>query len=121
MLSERISKHGTRVFLVNTGWTGGPFGTGHRMDLEHTRAMIKAALAGQLDDVETWKHPIFNLDVPKSCPNVPGEILDPQSTWDDKDAYEVKAKELANMFADNFERFSSAVAPEITKAGPAAD
>ncbi len=120
MLGERIARHGTRVFLVNTGWTGGPFGVGRRMDLEHTRTIVRAALAGALDEVDTRRHPVFNLDVPLSCPGVPDDILDPQSTWDDRDAYEVKAKELARMFSDNFERFEGSVPPEVTKAGPQA-
>jgi phosphoenolpyruvate carboxykinase (ATP) len=121
MLGERISKHGARVFLVNTGWTGGPFGVGKRMDLAHTRAMVSAAVSGALDDVETDRHPIFNLDVPRSCPDVPSEILDPQSTWPDKDAYEEKARELARMFVKNFERFLDSVPPEVAAAGPSAD
>ncbi|HVL64480.1 MAG TPA: phosphoenolpyruvate carboxykinase (ATP) [Actinomycetota bacterium] len=121
MLGERIERHGARVFLVNTGWTGGPYGVGSRMSLPHTRAMITAATSGELDDVETRRHPIFNLDVPLECPGVPSEVLDPQSTWDDPDAYEVKARELARMFAENFERFVDLVPPEVAKAGPAAD
>ena len=121
MLGERIEKHDARVFLVNTGWTGGPYGVGQRMDLKYTRAMIKAATAGLLDDVETRRHPVFNLDIPVSCPDVPAEILDPKSTWSDEEAYEDRARELARMFTTNFERFAEAVAPEVVKAGPAAD
>ncbi|MDQ3955510.1 MAG: phosphoenolpyruvate carboxykinase (ATP) [Actinomycetota bacterium] len=121
MLGERIEKHGARVFLVNTGWTGGAYGVGKRMDLDHTRAMIRAATAGELDDVEMKRHPIFNLDVPVRCPGVPDEVLDPKMTWDDGDAYETKARELAWMFADNFERFKETVPAEVVKAGPAAD
>ena len=121
MLGDRIRKHGAEVYLVNTGWTGGPFGVGERMDLPMTRALVTAATSGDLRDVETRKHPIFNLDVPVSCPGVPDDVLDPQSTWADKDAYEIKARELARMFADNFERFREAVPAEVTKAGPVAD
>ena len=121
MLGKRIAEHGASVFLVNTGWTGGPYGIGTRMSLPYTRAMINAATAGQLDDVETRHHPIFNLDVPVSCPGVPDEVLDPQATWADKDAYELQARELARMFAENFERFKDAVPAEVTKAGPSAD
>ena len=120
MLGERISKHQSRVFLVNTGWTGGPFGVGERMDLHHTRAMIEAATSGQLDDVATKRHPIFNLEVPVSCPGVPDDVLDPQSTWDDPDAYELKANELAAMFVGNFERFAADLPAEVTRAGPVA-
>ncbi len=121
MLGDRIERHGTRVFLVNTGWTGGPFGVGKRMDLPVTRAMVRAAVTGMLDGVEMKTHPVFNLEVPISCPGVPNEVLDPQATWPDKDAYEEKARELARMFAKNFERFVDTVPPEVVKAGPAAD
>ena len=121
MLGERIDKHGARVFLVNTGWTGGPYGVGSRMDLEHTRAMIRAATAGELDEVEVRRHPIFNLDMPVSCPDVPQGVLDPRSTWDDETAYEEKALQLARMFVDNFERFKETVPAAVVKAGPSAD
>jgi phosphoenolpyruvate carboxykinase (ATP) len=121
MLGAKIATHGARVFLVNTGWTGGSFGVGTRMDLAYTRAMVDAATSGALDDVETRHHPIFNLDVPITCPGVPDGVLDPQATWPDKDAYETKARELARMFAENFERFREEVPAEVTKAGPSAD
>ena len=121
MLGDRIERHQARVFLVNTGWTGGPYGVGRRMDLRYTRAMVNAATSGALDSVDLRHHPIFNLDVPVSCPGVPDEVLDPQSTWADKDAYEAQARELARMFADNFERFSDHVPAEVIKAGPATD
>jgi phosphoenolpyruvate carboxykinase (ATP) len=118
MLGEKIEKHGARVFLVNTGWTGGPFGVGKRMDLAHTRAMIQAAAAGELDEVEVKRHPIFNLDMPVSCPGVPDRVLNPESTWNDPEAYEEQARELARMFAKNFERFEGTVRPEVVAAGP---
>ena len=121
MLGERIQKHGARVFLVNTGWTGGPFGTGERMSLPATRAMVRAATSGALDDVETRNHPIFNLDVPVACPGVPDDVLHPQSTWSDPEAYDEKARELAQMFVKNFERFVDSVSGEIATAGPRAD
>jgi phosphoenolpyruvate carboxykinase (ATP) len=121
MLGERIQEHGAGVYLVNTGWTGGPYGLGRRIDLEHTRAMVQAATSGALEGVPTTRHRIFNLDVPKRCPGVPDEMLDPQSTWPDKEKYEIEARELARMFADNFERFNDSVPPEVTKAGPVAD
>lgn len=121
MLGERIGRHGARVFLVNTGWTGGAFGVGERMSLPFTRAMVSAATSGALDDVEARRHPIFNVDVPLSCPGVPDDVLDPQKTWPDPDAYEVKARELAAMFASNFDRFKEVVPPEVTKAGPSSD
>jgi phosphoenolpyruvate carboxykinase (ATP) len=121
MLGERIEKHGANVFLVNTGWTGGPFGVGQRMSLPLTRAMVDAALSGALNDVPTKRHPIFNLEVPLTCPGVPDEVLDPQSTWDDKDAYDEKARELARMFVKNFERFADSVPSEVVAAGPVAE
>jgi phosphoenolpyruvate carboxykinase (ATP) len=121
MLGSRIEAHKTDVYLVNTGWSGGPFGVGERMELPLTRAIIEAATSGKLGDIDTRKHPIFNLDVPRSCPGVPDEVLDPQSTWPDVDAYEIKARELARMFAENFERFKETVPAEVTKAGPVAD
>jgi phosphoenolpyruvate carboxykinase (ATP) len=118
MLGERVAEHDVRVFLVNTGWTGGPYGVGKRIDLEATRAMVKAAISGELDAVATTNHPIFNLDVPVSCPGVPDEILDPQSTWSDAEAYEDDARELARMFVKNFERFADSVPAELVEAGP---
>lgn len=121
MLGERIAEHGARVFLVNTGWTGGPFGVGERMSLPHTRALVRAATSGALNDVELKRHPIFNVDVPLSCPGVPDDVLDPEKTWPDPDAYEVQARALAAMFARNFERFKDLVPPEVTKAGPSSD
>ncbi|HEV2754629.1 MAG TPA: phosphoenolpyruvate carboxykinase (ATP) [Actinomycetota bacterium] len=121
MLGERIQRHGARVFLVNTGWTGGPFGTGERMSLPATRAMVSAATSGDLDAIDTRTHPIFNLEVPVTCPGVPDDVLDPQSTWDDPEAYEEKARELAQMFVKNFERFVDSVPAEVVKAGPRAD
>jgi phosphoenolpyruvate carboxykinase (ATP) len=118
MLGERIAKHQARVYLVNTGWTGGPYGIGTRMNLDHTRAMVRAATSGELDDVETRRDPIFNVDVPVSCPGVPAEVLDPRSTWDDGDAYERQARELAQMFVDNFKKFADDVPAEVVDAGP---
>jgi phosphoenolpyruvate carboxykinase (ATP) len=121
MLGDRITKHQARVFLVNTGWTGGPFGVGRRIDIEATRTMVDAATSGALDDVPTRRHPIFNLDVPLSCPGVADEVLDAQSTWPDVRAYDDKARELARMFVKNFERFEDSVPREVTEAGPRAE
>jgi phosphoenolpyruvate carboxykinase (ATP) len=121
MLGERIDKHDSEVYLVNTGWTGGPFGVGKRMSLPLTRAMVTAATSGALRELETSKHPIFNVDVPLSCPGVPDEVLDPKSTWPDPEAYDEKARELALMFVKNFERFADTVDPAVTSAGPIAE
>ncbi|HEX2049354.1 MAG TPA: phosphoenolpyruvate carboxykinase (ATP) [Actinomycetota bacterium] len=121
MLGERIARHDAEVYLVNTGWTGGPYGVGERMNLEHTRAMVKAATSGALRDVATRRHPVFNVDVPTSCPGVPDDVLDPVSTWADADDYESAARELAAMFTSNFEAFADSVPSEVVKAGPHAD
>ncbi len=118
MLGERIAEHDVRVFLVNTGWTGGPYGVGRRIELTSTRAMVNAAISGALDSVETKSHPIFNLDVPVSCPGVPDDVLDPQATWTDPDEYDEHARELARMFVKNFERFRDSVPPDILEAAP---
>ncbi len=118
MLGERIRRHDARVFLVNTGWTGGPYGTGSRMKLAHTRRMVDAALAGELDDVQTTTDPVFGLAVPTAVEGVPAGVLDPRSTWSDPAEYDRKARELARMFADNFERYAGSAGEEIRAAGP---
>jgi phosphoenolpyruvate carboxykinase (ATP) len=120
MLGERIDRHDASVWLVNTGWTGGPYGVGQRIDIDHTRAMVDAATSGTLRKVPTTRHSTFNLEVPSTCPGVPDEVLDPQSQWPDKEQYEVQARELARMFAENFERFKDSVSAEVAKAGPSA-
>jgi phosphoenolpyruvate carboxykinase (ATP) len=117
-LGERISRYKARVWLVNTGWTGGAFGVGKRMSISHTRAMISAALSGQLDNVEYRRHPIFNLEMPTTCPGVPREVLDPRSTWSDKSAYDTQAQKLARMFMDNFKTFEGDVDRAVVDAGP---
>jgi phosphoenolpyruvate carboxykinase (ATP) len=118
MLGQKIAKHQARVWLVNTGWTGGPYGVGSRMKIAYTRAMITAALTGELDTVEYRKHPIFNLDVPATCPGVPDSVLDPRSTWPDPAQYDEQAKKLAGMFVENFRAFEKDVAPAVKEAGP---
>jgi phosphoenolpyruvate carboxykinase (ATP) len=118
MLGERIAQHRSRVWLVNTGWTGGPYGVGRRMKIGYTRAMIRAALAGALDDVDYERDPIFNLDIPTSCPLVPPDVLRPRNTWADAAAYDAEATRLARMFANNFKAFESGVSTEVIAAGP---
>ena len=118
MLGEKIETHGARVFLVNTGWTGGPYGTGSRMKLAHTRRMVNAALAGELDDVETITEPHFGLAIPTSVPGVPDAVLNPRSTWDSEAAYDEKAQQLAGMFASNFEKYRDQVSEAVRQAGP---
>jgi phosphoenolpyruvate carboxykinase (ATP) len=118
MLGELIRKHDSRVWLVNTGWTGGPYGTGSRMKLGHTRAMVRAALKGELDNIQTRMDPVFGLAVPVSVPNVPENLMDPRSTWADPAAYDAQAKRLAEMFAKNFEQFAPTADEKVRKAGP---
>lgn len=117
MLGDNIDQHDVDVFLVNTGWTGGEYGVGKRMDLSYTRAMVQAALEGELANVETVTDPIFGLHIPVACPGVPGEVLQPKKTWSDPDAYDAKAKELAQKFKDNFKKFTQAP-NDIAKGGP---
>ena len=119
MLGDRVESSGARVFLVNTGWTGGPYGTGSRMKLAWTRRMVNAALAGELDDVETETEPVFGLQVPTQIEGVPSDVLQPRQTWGDPAAYDAKAGQLARMFADNFEKYAANVAEEVRQAGPA--
>jgi phosphoenolpyruvate carboxykinase (ATP) len=118
MLGEKIDRHGATVWLVNTGWSGGPYGVGKRMKIAYTRAMVNAAIEGKLDDVPTTPDPVFGLGVPQSCPDVPAEVLQPRETWSDKDAYDKQAHQLAQMFIDNFKQFDDTVSQEIRDAGP---
>jgi phosphoenolpyruvate carboxykinase (ATP) len=118
LLGEKIAAHQVAVWLVNTGWSGGPYGVGERMAIAHTRAMVRAALTGALSDVPAKPDPVFGLAVPTACPNVPPEVLDARSTWSDPQAYDVQATKLASMFAANFEAFASTVSDEVRAAGP---
>jgi phosphoenolpyruvate carboxykinase (ATP) len=117
-LGERIARHHVHVWLVNTGWTGGPFGVGRRMPIANTRAMIAAALAGVLDEVACTRDPVFNLEMPAACPGVPAEVLDPRRTWSDQGAYESQARRLAAMFVENFKAFEGTVEARVVAAGP---
>nr|WP_290668933.1 phosphoenolpyruvate carboxykinase (ATP) [Ardenticatena sp.] len=118
MLGELMTKHNAKVWLVNTGWTGGPYGVGRRMKLDYTRAMVRAALNNRLNDVETVEDPIFGLHIPVSVPDVPDDVLVPRNTWADKDAYDAKARELAQLFRDNFEKYEDQVDEAVLAAGP---
>lgn len=120
MLGEKILEHGANVFLVNTGWTGGEYGVGNRMKLSYTRAMVQAALEGELNHVETVQDKIFGLHIPLHIAGVPDEVLQPNKTWSDAHAYELKAKELAEQFRQNFKKFSSAASDIEEKGGPIA-
>ncbi|MDN5347130.1 MAG: phosphoenolpyruvate carboxykinase [Clostridia bacterium] len=117
MLGERIQRHRTKIYLVNTGWSGGAYGVGHRINLKFTRAMVRAALDGSLEKVEYRPHPVFKILMPVSCPGVPAEILDPRQTWEDKEAYDRAAWELAGRFCRNFARFEG-IQQEVIEAGP---
>ena len=118
MLGDKIRKHKVRVWLINTGWTGGPYGVGTRMRLCYTRAMISAALEGKLDHADFEKDEVFGFEIPTSCPNVPASLLNPKNTWHDKHAYDVKAQFLAKQFTKNFEQYAKAVSSEILDAAP---
>jgi phosphoenolpyruvate carboxykinase (ATP) len=118
MLTERLARHDVAVWLVNTGWTGGPYGTGERMNIAHTRSMVRAALDGRLATVGTRVDPLFGFDVPLTCADVPPRVLDPRATWADKDAYDRQAAQLASMFAANFARYAEGTTAEVRAAGP---
>jgi phosphoenolpyruvate carboxykinase (ATP) len=120
MLGERLAQHGARCWMVNTGWTGGPYGEGHRMKLAHTRAMVRAALDGRLDGVPTRQDPVFALAIPTAVPDVPSEVLDPRTTWADPSRYDAQARKLATMFRDNFAKFTDQVREDVRSAGPRA-
>jgi len=121
LLNEKVSSGNVDCWLVNTGWTGGPYGIGQRMKIAYTRAMVKAALEGKLKDVPTTPHPIFKVGVPESCPGVPADVLNPQNTWPDPVAYDEQAIALARKFAENFAQFESDVSDEVRAAAPEAN
>ena len=119
MLKEKMTKSGAHVYLVNTGWSGGSYGTGSRMKLRYTRAMVSAALDGSLENAKFEKDPVFGMDVPTTCPNVPDEVMIPKNTWKDKKAYEETAKKLAASFVENFKKYTH-MPKEVVEAGPKA-
>jgi phosphoenolpyruvate carboxykinase (ATP) len=118
MLGQKLAAHGVRVWLLNTGWTGGPYGVGQRMKLGFTRRMVTAALTGELDHVETWTDPIFGLAVPAHIEGVPERVLHPRETWANAADYDAQAGKLADMFADNFKKYESEVGEAVKAAGP---
>ncbi len=118
MLGKKMQEHKVNVWMINTGWTGGPYGIGNRMKLKYTRAMITAALEGKLNTVQFENDPVFGMAVPKECPDVPAEILNPRNTWTDKKAYDDKAKYLAGLFIKNFEKYKDGVSAEVLAAEP---
>ncbi|GAC1423474.1 MAG: phosphoenolpyruvate carboxykinase (ATP) [Flavisolibacter sp.] len=118
MLGAKIQQHQVHVWLVNTGWTGGPFGIGSRIKLSYTRAMISAALGGELEKVPTETHPVFGFQVPQAIAGIPGDLLNPRNSWKDKKSYDEKAKYLAGLFVQNFEKYRHCVSKEIGEAAP---
>lgn len=117
MLGQKLLAHNTKVYLINTGWYGGPYGVGKRINLNYTRSMVKAVIGGNLENEAFEHHEIFNLDIPTACPGVPSEILNPANTWPDKEKYNTAALRLASLFVKNFEKFND-VSSEIKHAGP---
>lgn len=118
LLGEKMAKHEVNVWLVNTGWSGGPYGEGARMKLRYTRDMITAALQGKLENVDYMEHPVFGVEMPRECPGVPSEILNPRDTWSDKNKYDEKADYLAGLFTKNFQKFEEYANEEILNGGP---
>jgi phosphoenolpyruvate carboxykinase (ATP) len=117
LLGERIKRHGSQCWLVNTGWSGGTYGVGKRMPIAYTRALLRAALDGRLGEMPVRKESNFGLLVPEGCPEVPSEVLDPRSTWSDKEAYDHTARELTHRFEENFREFEPFVSDEVKSAG----
>lgn len=120
LLGKQMAKHNAACWLVNTGWSGGPYGVGQRMKIGYTRAMIRAILNGSLAQVETVADPIFGVNVPVSCPEVPNEVLQPRNTWEDKDAYDRQAKDLARRFNENFKKYEAGVSEAVRAVAPKA-
>ena len=118
LLSDKMAEHGATAWLINTGWSGGSYGVGSRMKIKYTRAMLNAALDGDLDDVSYAIDDRFGFEVPTSCPNVPEEILQPRSTWEDSAAFDSTADKLAAMFLDNFNRYTDGVSDDVNAAAP---
>jgi phosphoenolpyruvate carboxykinase (ATP) len=118
LLGDKLAGTDIRVWLINTGWTGGSYGVGSRMKLSYTRAMITAALEGKLDQVDFETLPMFELAIPMSCEGVPSELLNPRNTWENKEEYDATAERLAEKFIANFKKFEAETAPEILAAAP---
>jgi phosphoenolpyruvate carboxykinase (ATP) len=118
LLAEKMRNHNSNAWLVSTGWTGGAYGIGNRIDLKHTRAIIDAIHSGELAEIETENDPYFGVAVPKSCPNVPAEVLTPKKTWPNQDEYQKSAQKLVDLFQANFKQYADYASDEILKAGP---
>jgi phosphoenolpyruvate carboxykinase (ATP) len=118
LLGDRLRRHAPTTWLVNTGWTGGPYGRGSRISIEHTRAIVRAIIEGKLNDVELKREPIFGLSIPVRCDGVPDGVLNPRDTWEDKEAYDRLASKLARDFRENFRQFEDQVTDTVRSAGP---
>jgi phosphoenolpyruvate carboxykinase (ATP) len=118
LLRRKIERYGVSCWLLNTGWVGGPYGIGKRISIGYTRSLLNAALDGHLDQVEYQTDPIFGFKVPRSCPDVPDQVLDPSSSWSSKEAYLKRYKSLASRFIDNFKKFEDQVSEEVKRVGP---
>ncbi len=118
LLKRKIMRHGVECWLVNTGWVGGPYGVGKRISIGHTRALLNSALDGKLKDVEYGVDPVFGFQVPKHCEGVPDSVLDPGSSWPDRDVYMQRYRELGARFVENFKRFEADSPSEVVRAGP---
>jgi phosphoenolpyruvate carboxykinase (ATP) len=118
LLRNKIERHSTTCWLVNTGWVGGPYGLGKRISIRHTRNLLAAALSGKLDKVDYFEDPVFGFSVPKTCPDVPPEVLQPWSSWPSRAEYDKRYKDLAMRFIGNFKKFEDGNTPEVTAAGP---
>jgi len=118
LLREKIDRYSVNCWLVNTGWVGGPFGVGKRISIKYTRALLNAVLTGKLADVEYDKDPVFGFEVPRTCPDVPSEVLEPWSSWPNREEYDKKYKQLAQKFIENFAKFESETSQEVIDAGP---
>ena len=118
LLGKKISEHKSACWLVNTGWSGGPYGVGQRMKISYTRAMIRAILNGQLALVDTKPDPIFGLNIPVTCPDVPAQVLQPRDTWSDPEAYDKQAHDLARRFNENFKKYEAGVSEAVRAVAP---
>jgi phosphoenolpyruvate carboxykinase (ATP) len=121
LLKRKILRYGATCWLLNTGWIGGPYGIGKRISIRHTRALLRAMLGGQLNDVEYYVDPVFCFEVPKSCPDVPEDVLYPAEAWTNPDEYWRKYRQLAARYSENFKKFAPDCPPEVVAAGPLVD
>jgi phosphoenolpyruvate carboxykinase (ATP) len=118
LLKNKIERYDVKCWLVNTGWVGGPYGVGKRISIKHTRALLSAALTGQLDNVEYFLDPVFGFEVPKTCPDVPENVLEPWSSWPTRAEYDKRYRDLAQRFIENFAKFADGTTQDVIDAGP---